>query len=189
MNISALNTLSTYDALGTPASRSTGTSANPEPDFPFLTASDIAVLERATGTSSFSELSAAAPDTLQHFNTGLQKGTITGDLAQYLPTSFLTTSDVQYLEKVTGTGSLIAALKSSYDANMLGMSIASDRQDGSLTGDISASYLDGILAASQQLEDEGSYGHIASSSFLKQAIAEIQSDPNNVNGTTVSASA
>ncbi len=114
---------------------------------------------------------------------------MTGDLAQYMPEASLTASDDLLLEKMTGTSSVGAAMGSSEQAFLLGMNIASDRQDGSLTGDISAGYLNGLLATAQQVEMQGSYGHTVSSSFLEKAIDDLQSGSAPSNGKAVNASA
>jgi len=140
-------------------------------EYPFLSATDISTLERATGTTTLAQLQQVDSETLSYLNLGREQGTVTGALAPHLPTSYLTASDDLLLEKATGTTSLAAALSSSSDASSLALNIGFGREDGSLTGPISAGYLSGLLSASDQLEDAGSYGHLASAAFLKEAIA------------------
>ena len=197
MNISAISPV--YDANSTsttPTNTTNSTSASTSTDSTdsltqFLTPNDISTLERLYGESSVTDMEADpnAAGALSAVNN-VRKNGFQGDITTFFPEANLTSSDVALLEQTTGTTSINAAIASGgSDAISLMMNISDDRRDGSLKGDITTGYLQNLLGVSEQMENAGQYGNLASSAFLKSAISDVQDATEQSSGSTVNATA
>jgi hypothetical protein len=90
---------------------------------------------------------------------GDRKNGAQGDITTFFPEANLTSSDVALFETMTGTTNISAALTSGGE-NMTSLliDISSDREDGSLKGDVTTGYLQNLLGVSVQMENAGQYG-------------------------------
>lgn len=113
---------------------------NPED---YLTAGDLKILEYVTGTTSLSaaESDPYAKSLAESIGTQREQGKLTGDSPTFYMPSLLTASDANVVEKLTGTTNIIDAAHTSNGgvSNLIG-EIGSDRESGSLKGDLTANY-------------------------------------------------
>jgi len=196
MNISAISPVyhASNSTSTTPTNTTNSTAASTSTDSTdsltkFLTPNDISTLERLYGESSVTDLEADpnAAGALSAVNN-VRKNGFQGDITTFFPEANLTSSDVALLEQTTGTTSINAAIASGgSDAISLMMNISDDRRDGSLKGDVTTGYLQNLLGVSEQMENAGQYGNLASSAFLKSAISDVQDATEQSSGSTVSA--
>jgi hypothetical protein len=155
--------------------------AVPDSALPLVTSDDVAILARFYGKSDLKALE-ADPSTLTALtalNGARARGDVQGSLANYMPTASLTDSDVALFEQMTGTTSIQAASNSSFDASALMLQVGASRQNGSLTGDLTPGYLNDYLAASQSASASSANPGLASPTFVKEAIADLEATTGN----------
>lgn len=145
-----------------------GASNQTDPALPFLTADDIKLEERLFGKSDLAALEAdtQSSQALKWVNQNRASGVIQGSLAPYVPGGGLTDADAAFFEKLTGTKSLSAALESSSDARGLIWQVSGSREVGTLTGDLTAGFLNNYLAVSTKEYADAKLANPASPHFV-----------------------
>jgi hypothetical protein len=143
----------------------------------FLIPSDDSLLEYVTGTTS---LNAAlrnphAKVLANEISYGREHGYAQGDYTEYIGGN-LTASDAKMFESMTGTTNIVdATATGSQDIGSLETDVALDRQDGSLSGNLTPGYINNIISFQEkQLEGPGNAGLIIGAATLDQALAYLK---------------
>ncbi len=148
----------------------------------YLTQDDLKTLDQMYGANSLAELE-ANPDSrtfAENIGRMRESGAIVGSLQKYVPAANLTSSDQVLLEQLTGQATVAAAISSSQDAASLALNIGMARQQGTLTGALTATFLEGFLPASAQAASSGEGRTLVSSTFVEKAIAALSDSSHNM---------
>ncbi len=184
---------SSIPAYSSPAT--TSAASTPED---FLTPGDLQMIEYISGTTTLSaaEENLYAKAMAVSLGTKREHGYVQGDVSKFYFWSQLTVSDAKTIETMTGTSTIIDAVrKGDTGVNNLIWEITFDREHGGLEGDLSVSYLQGIIdRETEQIRTAVEHGDPAPSAIipsvpfdtLQRAISYLKEN-NGTSSTAISA--
>lgn len=179
---------SIYPTTTASTSTSAATSTTTKKPEDFLTDADVKMIEYVSGTTSLdeAELNPNAKALAVTLGTQRENGWIQGDASKGYYYSHLTDSDAKMIESMTGTTTIIDAMASaSADVIDLTTEVAYDRIDGSLSGNITADYLNPIIAFDKdQIAKYGGAGIAVSLDMLNQVMTYVKANTQTADSMT-----